>query len=78
MKKKWHTIPYIPDQKVFKAVMFALELKDKMDMGLAIHKAAKYYKVTQKDVAYWMGRIGGTKKAKNNIWGNYQKGKEDA
>jgi hypothetical protein len=50
---------YIEDEKVFKAVSFARHLKAQGEpIALAIHKAAKYYKVSKTAVAKELGNLG--------------------
>ena len=51
-------LPYIKDKQVFKAVMFARVLREEYGAPLAIHKAAKYYKVEEHSVAHYMGKLG--------------------
>ncbi len=52
---------YIADQDVFKAVNFASEMiKKGTAKGLAIHKAAQYYKVDRSEVASNLGKRGAT------------------
>jgi len=73
-----HSLPYIADKELFKAVMFALSLKkDGLSIPLAVCRAAKYYGVKQTDVAYYVGAKGGRKRAKNRIYEAYQDGKRD-
>jgi hypothetical protein len=51
---------FIEDETLFKAVSFAKTIRknDKCSYGLAIHKAAKHYKVSEEDVAREVGNIG--------------------
>lgn len=73
-----YKIPYIKDKATRSAVYFALKMKnDGTPIGLAIYKAAKYYKVAVKDVAYYMGKIGARANARRISYENYQKGKYD-
>ena len=66
-KYRNNLMPYIKDKDVYKAVMFARKMyKDGMNVGLAIYKASRYYKVDQSDVAYYMGQLGGNVNAIRN------------
>ena len=48
---------YIKDPQVFKAVSFVRSMVKKDEpIGLAIHKAAKYYKVSKHEVAKEFGK----------------------
>lgn len=76
-KRKFYSMPYIEDKDVFRAVTFALKLKQTMTIGLAIHKAAKYYGVSQGEVARYVGMIGGRKAAKKNIYDNLDAGRDE-
>ena len=51
---------FIEDETLFKAVSFATAIRknDRCDYGLAIHIAAKHYKVSEEDVAREVGNIG--------------------
>lgn len=64
--------PYIEDINVFKAVNFARAIvkKGKDSMGLAIYKAAKYYKVPETDVAKQMGKFASYVKEKYKGYDN--------
>jgi len=52
--------PRIKDKNVFKAVSFsrAIFAEGELPIEICMHKAAKYYKVSMKDVAREMGRLG--------------------
>jgi hypothetical protein len=65
--------PYkIKDKTVFKAVSFARKMKSEgMAIGLAIYKAAKYYKVSQRDVAQEMGKLANAYKQANAAYSDY-------
>lgn len=67
--KKWKSrrlLPYIEDMEMWKAVQFALVLKKKMSIALAIHKAAEYYSVDRSEVARYIGELGSeVKKIRN-------------
>lgn len=51
---------FIEDETLFKAVSFAKAIRknDRCSYGLAIHVAAKHYKVSEEDVAREIGNIG--------------------
>lgn len=52
-------MPYIADENIFKAVNFAATMiKKGTKPGLAIHKAASYYKVNKSEVASEVGKRG--------------------
>lgn len=58
MNKFKKDAPFIDDVQLFKAVSFARSIFNKEGkMGLAIYKAAKYYKVNPDDVAHHMGKF---------------------
>lgn len=55
-------MPFIENEDVFKAVNFAASMiKKGTAKGLAIHKAANYYKVDQAEVASNLGKRGAEK-----------------
>jgi hypothetical protein len=57
--KLYKNAPRVKGKTLFKALCFARVLyKDGFERGLAIYKSAKYYKVSVKDVAREMGRLG--------------------
>ncbi len=75
MTTEYHTMPYIDDKTMFKAVKFAMAMRrDGLSTALAVYRSARYYRVNQTDVAHWLGRIGGRKRAKNAIWDAYHEG----
>jgi hypothetical protein len=75
MTTEYHTMPYIDDKTMFKAVKFAMAMRrDGLATELAISRSARYYGVAQRDVAHWLGRVGGRKRAKNAIWNAYHEG----
>lgn len=50
---------YITDKELFKAVCFASKMvKDGISIPLAIHKSAKYYNVSESDIASELGKRG--------------------
>jgi hypothetical protein len=61
-----YTMPYIEDKNIYMAVCFALKLKEQMPYGKAIWKAAGYYDVRINDVAYYLGKTGANKRARNS------------
>ncbi len=52
-------MPYIKNKKVFKAVCYArvLTREKRLNIALAMHKAAKYYDVSIHEVAKYMGKF---------------------
>jgi hypothetical protein len=74
--RKFHTMPFIEDPSLFKAVKFALAMRAKgTSTPLACHRAARYYRVRIGDVARELGRMGARKALKNRVWGAYQEGR---
>jgi len=59
---------FIADENVFKAVNFASSMiKKGTPIGLAIYKAASYYKVATKKVAHYLGKRGASKSQMNKL-----------
>ena len=59
--KRRYAMDFIPDRALFAAVMFARRMiREGTPAGLAIYRAARHYKVVQKDVAHYTGQAGGT------------------
>ena len=59
-KRRW-AMDYISDKTLFKAVMFARNMiNEGTPAGIAIHRAAKYWRVETKDVAKYTAQTGGT------------------
>jgi hypothetical protein len=49
---------YIPDKTLYAAVMFARKMiREGTAPGIANTRAAKYYKVSSKDVAHHVGQV---------------------
>jgi len=77
VKKQMYTMPYIKDADMYKAVQFALSLKKSMSIALSVYKAAKYYGVSQSELASLLGQIGARKSIKNRIHNAYFRGKSE-
>lgn len=59
MTKKYE-MDFIPDKKLFKAVMFARKMmREGKKPAIANSRAAKYYSVPVSDVARYTGQTGG-------------------
>ncbi len=58
MAKGRSLLPYISDKQTFKAVQFALKLKEQMAYGLAIYKSSRYYGVPTSEIAHYLGKLG--------------------
>ena len=68
-------LPFIKDNTLYKAVWFVRVLindeDDPLPIELAIYKSAKYYEISQHDLAKEMGRLGSfirEKKKKYKYW----------
>lgn len=58
--KKTHAMDFIPDKKLYAAVMFARKMiREGEPPGLANYKAAKYYGFATSEVARHVGQAGG-------------------
>lgn len=59
--RRRYAMDYIPDPTLYRAVMFARKMiRDGTPPGVAISRAAGYYKVNVTDVARYTGQTGGT------------------
>ena len=77
MMSKDYKLPYIEDKATRSAVYFALKMKQEgTPIGLAIYKAAKYYKTTVKEVAFYMGKVGSRANARRISYESYVRGKD--
>jgi len=57
---KKYRMDYIPDKRLFKAVMFARRMmREGKKPAIANSRAAKYYRVSVSDVAQYTGQTGG-------------------
>ena len=62
-----YLMDYIPDKNLYKAVMFARQMRrDGRTAENAIRIASKYYDVDMSDVAHYMGQVGGRKKSEKS------------
>jgi len=59
--KRRYAMDYIPDKKLYAAVMFARRMiREGKPPGVAIVRAANYQCVNTRDVARHVGQVGGT------------------
>jgi len=57
---KKHRMDFIPDKRLFKAVMFARRMmREGTKPTIANSRAAKYYRVSVSEVAQYTGQTGG-------------------
>ena len=55
-----YAMDYIADKNLYKAVMWARKMRREGKPARdAIRIAARYYRVSDKDIAYYMGQVGG-------------------
>lgn len=65
MPKNKYLMDYIPDKRIYKAVMFARKMtREGTRPQIAIARAAKFYDADPSDIASYMGQVGGRKRAK--------------
>lgn len=58
--RRW-AMDYIPNRTLYLAVMFARSMiRSGTSPGIAVVRAARYYRVMTKDVARYTGQCGGT------------------
>lgn len=66
-KNKTGLADYISDKNIFAATMFARKMiSDGTAPGLAIYKAARYYRVNESEVAKYVGQHAGRVNAERN------------
>jgi len=63
-----HSLPYIDDKQLFKAVMFAITMiQNGEGYALAIYKAAKYYGYETSEVAHYVGKYANARQKEKGI-----------
>jgi hypothetical protein len=63
--KRHYAMDFIPDKRLYAAVMFALRMiREGRPPGVANTRAAIYFEVSVHDVAHYTGQVGGRSKSR--------------